>query len=329
MEIKGFAVFEAIVILVLSGALIYMNMEQSTVTTEKITSAALSNDTKLLSSRIYSGILEPQSYLILNYEPLQEELKQNIEKNNLTISVYVENLRSGAHMSINGNQTYLSASMMKIPLAILVMKKIERGEMTLDTPLAILDNDKTDTWGTLYNTTAQYLTVRQLLDRMLEDSDNTALNILYRNIDQDDFENLVYKYYGFQSNSVTTISFYNLFSSLYLSTVLEPQDSEYILQMLTKTTFNLPQIADLPEDVVIAHKFGSRYKDDEKYFHDCGIIYDKELRIFYCIMTKDLEQDTAIQVSAYLLNRIYIYSVQTRIDLDNYKQAELLSNNSK
>lgn len=233
--------------------------------------------------------------------------------------MYVENLRSGAHMSINENKTYNSASLSKVPLAILVMKKIEAKELTLDTELTLLESDKTNSWGNLYNASTQSLSVRVLLEQMLEESDNTAFNVLYRTVDPNNFEALLLNYYGLKStSSVNTRSYYNIFSSLYLSTVLTPQDSEYILTLLTNTTFDIGRIAEIPEDTIISHKFGSRYKENEEYFHDCGIIYKEELRIFYCIMTKDMEQDTAVEATAYILNKIYYYSLNTREEFDRY-----------
>ncbi len=55
----------------------------------------------MLSSRIYSGILEPKSKLIFNYNPLEKVLRSYIEKKDKQISVYVLNLRNEAAMSIN------------------------------------------------------------------------------------------------------------------------------------------------------------------------------------------------------------------------------------
>jgi len=87
---------------------------------------------------------------------------------------------------------------------------------------------------------------------------------------------------------VTSASIYNFFSSLYLSTVLNPKDSEYILSLLPNTTFDIKRIANLPDNVTAAHKYGAYYAEDSKFFHDCGILYIGDSRIFYCIMTKNL-----------------------------------------
>ena len=307
----------------LFAALIYVIEEQ------KITPVNDSN--KLLSSRIYSGILEPQSYLILNYDPLREDITSYIEGNNLNVSVYVENLRDGASMGIHERSAYPPASMSKLPLAILIMKKVENEELTFDQKIPILDEDRNDSSGDLYEIPRTELSIRELLDAMLRESDNTAFNVLLRNANSNDFTTLLDKYYGYfheagendadDSYYVTPIGFYNVFSSLYLSTVLQPQDSEYILQLLTNTSFDIRKTANLPENVTVAHKYGIRYRKDEKYFHDCGIMYIENLRIFYCIMTKDMEQKQAIETTAMILNKIYSYTTKTREELDDYKEG--------
>lgn len=329
MGIKAFAIFEALVIIVLVAALIWITQKQ---TIEINTDA-----NKFLSSRIYSGVLEPQSYLIMNYAPLENELRTYIDTNNLSMSVYVENLRDGAEMGIHEGHSYPPASMSKLPLAILIMKKVERGELSLDTEISIEDDDRNESSGELYFSPTKQLSVRELLEAMLIKSDNTAFNVLLKNADTKDFETLIDKYYGYfhppDKNDtddpyyVTPLAFYNVFSSLYLSTVLEPQDSEYILQLLSNSTFDIREMAQLPQNVTIAHKYGIRYRGDEKYFHDCGIIYvnnyETSLRIFYCIMTEGMDEDTAIEINARIINKIYYYSTETREELDQYKKGFL------
>ena len=119
--------------------------------------------------------------------------------------------------------------------------------------------------------------------------------------------------------TVNPLTIYNLYSSLYLSTALEAEHSEYILTLLTNTSFPIHDIAEIPEDVTIAHKFGNRYEGEEKYFHDCGIMYISSSRLFYCVMTKDLEVEEATKVIGAITHRIYSYSIETRSELDLYK----------
>ncbi len=284
----------------------------------------------LLSPRIYTGILQPKSFLIANFDPLKVGLKSYLNEHNLTASIYIENLRNGVSMGINENEGYFPASLNKLPIAILIMQKVEDGRLTLDTKLPIEENDRTDSYGTLYLAKEKELTVRVLLEKMLRESDNTALNVLFDHVDRSELtrlldyldikENVEYPFirveYGSSTNLVTPIEMYNVFSSLYLSTVLYAQDSEYILSLLTKTTdFDVNRAANLPDNVTIADKFGEYYIEDTKLFHDCGIMYIDTSKFFFCIMMKNVELEDARNYIGYTINYIYNYIVDTRAKL--------------
>ena len=291
----------------------------------------------LLSPRVYRGLLEPQSYLILNYAPLREELSPHLEK--LNVSVYVVNFRDGASMGIRQTQEYIPASISKLPLAIILLKKIEDAHIDLDQVITINDSARTGRSGTLYNVPFTKRTLRFLIIQMLQESDNTAAHALKDFSESlnvsDDYSALLWDYLGyfgsddvpFHRASVTTPtayttspkSIYNLFSSLYLSTILTPEHSEYVLSLLTNTSFDIHAAAHIPEDVVIAQKYGSYYEGSLKYFHSCGILYPEDMRVFYCIMTKDLERDDAVRTIGYIVHNIYNYSISTRSKLDEYR----------
>ena len=285
----------------------------------------------LLSPRIYSGILQPRSFLITNFEPLKQYIQSYLQEQNINASVYIENLRNGVSMGVNEDEGYFPASLNKLPIAILILQKVEDGKLSLDSMLPIEDNDRTDSYGTLYLTKEKQLPVKVLLEKMLKESDNTAFNVLFEHVDRSDMTRLL-DYYSIKENTeypfkrleytsgtnlVTPILMYNIFSSLYLSTVLYAQDSEYILSLLTKTTdFDINVRAGLPDNVTIADKFGEYYLDDSKLFHDCGIMYVGQSKIFYCIMIKDSELENAKQAIGYMVNHIYNYVVDTRDKLN-------------
>ena len=63
---------------------------------------------------------------------------------------------------------------------------------------------------------------------------------------------------------------------------------------------------------MIAQKFGAEYVEDKKYFHSCGIMYINDSRVFYCVMTKDLNQSKAVVTAGYMINRIYYYVAITK-----------------
>lgn len=324
IKLKRVVIFEAIIIVILLAALIN---SYSHTKIEKQTPKE-----GLLSQRVYSGLLEPKSFLIVSFAPLKEKIQNYITKNNLNVSVYVENYRNGVWMGINERTGFFPTSMNKLPVAVLTMRNIEEGVLNLDTMLEIKDSDRTDSSGELYKTKEKQLPVRILLEKLLKESDNTALRILLHNVNLGDLQ-FVLDYYGIDINVdyqkqqrdkkpdlITPKAMSNLFSSLYFSTVLEPANSEYLLSLLTDTVFDIKKIADLPDEVEVAHKFGENYYGNNKFFHNCGIMYIDETRIFYCIMTKDMDGEQVIQTIGIIVNEIYHYVEDTKARLNAYKE---------
>ena len=219
IKLKSVIIFETAAIMILLAALIYSY--SSNLKMEKQFST-----NKLLSPNIYAGIIEPKSLLIVNFKPLKQKLQTYIKETNANVSVYVENLRNGAFMGIDEKAEFYPASLNKLPVAILIMKSIENGELTFYTKLQIKDSDRTNISGKLFKTKEKELPLRTLLEKMLTDSDNTAARVLFRNIDTEDFK-LILDYYGIdlgvkkEGNQVTVEdlmspkSISNLFSSLY------------------------------------------------------------------------------------------------------------------
>lgn len=322
IKLKWVVIAEAVIVLILIAFLI--SSYTSNIKIEK------PNTKGLLSQRIYSGLLEPKSFLIVNFAPLKKELQAYITSNNLNVSVYVENLRNGAFLGINEKAGFFPTSLNKLPVAVLIMKKIEEGKLSFDSMLQIRDADRTDSSGELYKTEEKELPLRFVLEKLLKESDNTALRVLLHYIDLDDLQ-LILDYYGIDITIynqkdrkdiklITPKAISTLFSSLYFSTVLEPQNSEYILSLLADTTFDVKKIAKIPDEIVIAHKFGENYYDNNKFFHDCGIIYIDESRILYCIMSENLDEEEAEETIGFIMNKVYNYVVDTKANYEVYKK---------
>ena len=322
IKLKKVVIFEAIIILILIAAFII-----SYSTNIKIEKQRTNG---LLSPRIYTGLIEPKSFMITNFLPLKQDIQNYIKENNFNVSVYVENLRNGAFMGINEKTGFFPTSLNKLPVAILIMGKIENKELSFDTMLQITESDRKDTSGELYKTKEQKLPLRILMEKLLQESDNTALSVLLNTLNPDDLQ-LMLDYYGIDINLpsqkgrvesllITPKAISNLFTSLYFSTVLESQDSEYLLSLLTRTTVDIKNAANIPDEVTIAHKYGANYYANNQFFHDCGIMYIDETRILYCIMTKDIADEKAIETIGFILNKIYNYVIDTKSRLGEYKK---------
>lgn len=282
----------------------------------------------LLSPRIYMGILQPKSFLIAHFKPLKQEITDYIEKNNINASVYVENLRNGAFMGINERNEFVPASLNKLPVAILIMKNVENGNLSFDTKIQIKDSDRAGGYGDLYKTPEKELPLKLVLEKLIKESDNTALRMLLHYVDLEDLQ-FMYDYYGLDltivndnakhSDLVSPKELSGLFLSLYFSTVLEPENSEYLLSLMEDSEIDIKNMAAIPDDVKLAHKFGANYYQNNKFFHDCGILYIDESRILYCIMTKGADQEKSLTAISAIVHDIYEYTLDARSKAGAYQ----------
>jgi len=273
----------------------------------------------LLSPRVYTGMIPPKSHLIFNFEPLQEEIQDYITTNELNASLYVLNIRDGASFGINENNPYRALSLNKIPIAMIILKKIDEGQFTLDTVLPIKAELRDSRAGPLGKMPATELSVRELIRYMLQESDNTATNILGSQATLGDLQEIANYINYYEEDTppynkvfhITPKSTANIFLSLYLSTALKPEDSLMILSYLTNTSFNIKKYANLPSNIVIAQKYGALFDDKyETYFHSCGIMYIEDSRIFYCSMTEGMQQEQAYNFTGMIVNKIYKFVIE-------------------
>ncbi|WP_241660734.1 serine hydrolase [Variovorax guangxiensis] len=95
------------------------------------------------------------------------------------IGVYVRDLDTGRAISYKADQRWYLASMVKVPVAMAVLRGIERGDYTLDTEVTLRASDYVDGAGsTNRQPVGQPIAIRVLLEQMIIYSDNTASDML-------------------------------------------------------------------------------------------------------------------------------------------------------
>ncbi len=110
---------------------------------------------------------------------LESHLKSIAVKAPLEFGVHVRDLDTGVQANYRAEETWYLASMVKTPIAIAVMRGIERGQFTLDTTLRLRASDYVDGAGeTNSRALAAPVSIRFLLEQMIVQSDNTASDML-------------------------------------------------------------------------------------------------------------------------------------------------------
>lgn len=219
-----------------------------------------------------------------------------------TASVYFINYAKGGSFSINANEKYMPASLMKVVIMVTYLKQAENDRQVFSSKLTYTDSfdkwiesDENRSKSDL--TVGKQYTIETLINKMIIDSDNGATNLLLANIDRDNL-NKVYKALGIAepnddpSYTISTKDYTLFFRILYNATYLSSESSEKALSILSQATFKDGLIAGLPVGTVVSHKFGEHAITDSKNnvvgveLHDCGVVYGEPGPYLLCIMTK-------------------------------------------
>ena len=106
---------------------------------------------------------------------LQAKLEESIKGFNGDIGIYVKDLRTGKTVSINADTIFPTASIVKVPILIGVMDKIQKGELGYDSTIVYKDSllyEGSDILGSFKND--EKILLKKVMMLMLTTSDNTA-----------------------------------------------------------------------------------------------------------------------------------------------------------
>lgn len=217
-----------------------------------------------------------ENYLT-NIEDLRTYFRGVGEQYPNSITIYYENINSGANISINRDLRLFPASLSKLVQAIIIVKRVEEGKLSFDQKLKILPADLSSESGALYKTITKdtSLTVENLLKELIVNSDNTAQNVFRRYVDFEDyinFQNVVGLQDLYNENGFISAKEYTrILRVLYTSNFLRPENSEKILNYMANSTFKDYLSAGIPSDIKFAHKYGENI--EYNIFADSGIVY--------------------------------------------------------
>lgn len=252
-----------------------------------------------------------QENFIVNLQPLRESLASIYKEHGEDkIALYVEFLNSGANISYNQDARYYPASLIKMPVAIAAVKRIQDGYWNWDSKLVIFDEDVDTKFGTIGNLPiGTRLTIEELLKELLTKSDNTAYKMLLRNLGAgpvNDFltETGLVEFFD-QDLNITAKEYTRLFRSLYTSSYLKREYSQKILNLLSLSERNYLGQA-IPADIIYSHKFGENVT--EKIFADSGIVYIPERPYIITVLYKGGSEDDKMTTDAFfykISNTVY------------------------
>jgi len=254
-----------------------------------------------------------QEHFIVNFQPLRESLQKIATESDADVGIYFEFLNTGANISINQDTRFWPASLIKLPTALAVLKKIERGEWHYNNKLVLFEQDKDDRYGDLYKKpVGSQFTIEELLEELIIHSDDTAHRIFMRNLDGDNFieilEGLGMETLYDQDYNITAKEYSRIFRALFTSSFLKREYSQKLLDMLARTPFTEFLAKPIPDQILFSHKIGEH--DVEKTYLDAGIVYVPQRPYIITVMVKikpDEDQRKAEEIMRKISEQCYNY----------------------
>lgn len=214
---------------------------------------------------------------------------QNLKNSKGKVGFYYKNLITNEIIAFNENETFMAASVIKLPILAVAYSQAAKGNINLSDSIKVNNSDKVPGCGALYSFTDEpEVDIQTLCKLMITISDNTATNVLIKHftieklseefiamgLKDTKLKRLLYdseaSKKGLQ-NLFTPKEIGMLLEQIYNKTLVNENVSDDILEILYQQQINHKIPGKLP-NLLIAHKTG----EDDGITHDVGIVYAPE-----------------------------------------------------
>jgi beta-lactamase class A len=234
---------------------------------------------------------------------LQKEIQQAIQGFNGTIGVYIKNVKNNKIVSINADTIFSTASMVKIPILIGIMDKINKGELDYHQVLKFRDSllyAGVDILGSFKDT--EKIELSKVMMLSLTMSDNTASLWLQTLAGKGTRINEILDSLGFTYTRVnsrtpgreanrneygwgqtTPKEMATLMEKISKGEIISKERSAQMLRLLGRNYWDENAISQIPSDVFVASKNGA--VDESR--SEVLFVNGRSARYIFCVCTKN------------------------------------------
>jgi len=232
-------------------------------------------------------------------DSLQNKIKQIIKTKNAVVGVSICGIENNEYLNINGEKHFPMQSVLKFHIALAVLEKVDKGELSLDQEIFISKSELLpNTWSPIrdkYPNGNIKLSLAEIIKYMVSQSDNNGCDILLRRIvgpkkvnkhihklgirdvSISVNEEQMHKDWNAQfSNWTTPKAATDLLITFYTKNILSESSFNFLLKTMIETSTGKNRIkGQLPEGTIVAHKTGSSGTNEEGVTaaaNDIGII---------------------------------------------------------
>jgi beta-lactamase class A len=247
----------------------------------------------LLVSSITNG-------LVAQSDSLRARLEQRIAATpGALVGLYYKSLSSGELVTIAPDSSFHAASTMKVPVMIEFFRQVERGGLSADQPVLLVNSFASivdgsqfsvapidDSDSTMYLRIGQRVSARELVERMIVRSSNLATNAVIELVGAKHADSTAHALgarnmrvlrgvedgKAFQkgmNNTTTARDLGALLEAIEKRTAASARNCDTMLAILSRQEFNDEIPAGLPPGTRVAHKTGSI----TAVLHDAALVY--------------------------------------------------------
>lgn len=231
-----------------------------------------------------------------NKDELRKQIGQIVATKNADVGVSILGLENGDTLSINGNKHFPMLSVFKFHVAVTVLDKVDKGELSLVQKLFIKKSELIEnTWSPFrdnYPNGNISITVKEALRWTIINSDNNMCDILIRLVGgiesihncfnspnfviKNNEEAMHENWYAQFLNTTTPNYTTKLLKSLFQGQLLTKSSTNFLYKTMVETAVGENRIkGKLPKTTIVAHRTGSSFTNNEGLtgaVNDIGIV---------------------------------------------------------
>lgn len=237
----------------------------------------------------YSAQVAPMPAAFDKTQPLDNLEKQIFsmaDQPKLHLGAFAVEPATGRYVSVNGEETFAAASMIKVPVLVQLLDAIDKGEVSPDEILVMRKDLIGGGSGFLqWRPVDSKVSLKEAMETMIIFSDNTATNLIIDRLGGKDVCNRAYSYWGLKhtyinnwlpdlegTNKTSPYDLVELLARVDKGDLLQPDSRKRMMAIMEKTRIKTLLPFGLPPGAKIAHKTG----DIGSLVGDCGIIDSPE-----------------------------------------------------
>jgi beta-lactamase class A len=231
-----------------------------------------------------------------NTAELHKKIEQIIVTKKADVGISILELETGETINSNGDKHYPMVSVFKFHIALAVLNKVDKGELSLNQKIFIKKSELLEnTWSPFRDKHPNggiSITIKEALKWMVTKSDNNLCDILIRLIEGvetvDSFinnpnfviktdEEGMHQNWDAQFLNTTTPNFTTeLLKRFFQKQLLSNESSKFLYTTMVKTSVGQNRIkGKLPKNTEVAHRTGSSFTNDKGLtgaINDIGIV---------------------------------------------------------